>query len=113
MEPSPGLSSALRRGVLEFCVLALLEKGEQYSLELVRRLGREQALTTSEGTLYPLLSRLRRAGLVNTTWQEAPAGPPRRYYSVTAKGRSALGHFRAEWATFRETVDHIVGTDPR
>lgn len=113
MEQQVGLSSALRRGALEFCVLALLENGEQYGLELVRRLGSEQALTTSEGTLYPLLSRLRRAGWVTTTWREAPAGPPRRYYALAPSGRAALGHFRAEWAAFRDTVDHIVGTEPR
>jgi PadR family transcriptional regulator len=113
METPAGLSTALRRGTLEFCVLALLENGEQYSLELARRLGTERALITSEGTLYPLLSRLRRTGWVTTTWQEAPAGPPRRYYALTAAGRAALAHFRAEWATFRDTVDHIVGTEPR
>jgi PadR family transcriptional regulator PadR len=113
METPTGLSTALRRGTLEFCVLALLENGEQYSLELARRLGSEQALTTSEGTLYPLLSRLRRAGWVTTTWQEAPAGPPRRYYALASSGKAALGHFRAEWVAFRDTVDRIVGTDPR
>jgi PadR family transcriptional regulator, regulatory protein PadR len=107
------LSSALRRGTLEFCVLALLEKGEHYRLDLVRWLGSEPVLTTSEGTLYPLLSRLRRAGWVTTTWQEAPAGPPRRYYTLTPSGRAALRHFRAEWSAFRDTVDHIVGTEPR
>ena len=113
METPAGLSTALRRGTLEFCVLALLENGEQYSLELARRLGAERALITSEGTLYPLLSRLRRTGWVTTTWQEAPAGPPRRYYALTYTGRAALAHFRAEWATFRDTVDHIVGTEPK
>lgn len=113
MDTPVGLSTALRRGTLEFCVLALLENGEQYSLELARRLGSEQALTTSEGTLYPLLSRLRRAGWVTTTWQEAPAGPPRRYYALATSGKTALGHFRAEWTAFRDTVDRIVGTDPK
>jgi len=111
--PPVGLTTALRRGTLEFCVLALLEKGELYSLEVVQRLGAEKALTTSEGTLYPLLSRLRRTGWVATTWQEAPAGPPRRYYALTASGTAALAHFRAEWSAFRDTVDHIVGTEPR
>ena len=79
-------------------------------VEIVRRLGAETTLTTSEGTLYPLLSRLRRTGWVVTTWRESPAGPPRRYYSLTSSGRAALGHFRTEWSAFRETVDRIVGT---
>jgi PadR family transcriptional regulator PadR len=113
MEMPDGLSTALRRGTLEFCVLALLENGEQYSLELARRLGSDGPLTMSEGTLYPLLSRLRRTGWVTTTWQDAPAGPPRRYYTLTPSGAAALAHFRTEWATFRNTVDHIVGTEPR
>lgn len=112
MEEAAGLSSALRRGTLEFCVLALLENGEQYSVELVRRLGAEAALTTSEGTLYPMLSRLRRAGRVTTTWRESAAGPPRRYYALTPSGRAALAHFRAEWTAFRDTVDRIVRTEP-
>jgi PadR family transcriptional regulator PadR len=110
MEGLTALSTALRRGTLEFCVLALMEAGEQYGVELVRRLGAERTLTTSEGTLYPLLSRLRRTGWVDTTWRESPAGPPRRYYSLTSSGRAALSHFRTEWSAFRETVDRIVGT---
>ncbi|GAA2622609.1 PadR family transcriptional regulator [Dactylosporangium fulvum] len=110
MDVPGSLSTALRRGTLEFCVLALLEEGERYGVELVRRLGAERTLTTSEGTLYPLLARLRRAGWVETSWRESPAGPPRRYYELTPSGRSALRHFRDEWTSFRDTVDRIVGT---
>ena len=69
-----------------------------------RELAVADALTTSEGTLYPMLSRLRRGGWVVTTWRESPAGPPRRYYTLTREGRSALAHFRAEWAAFRDAV---------
>ncbi|MFB9179144.1 PadR family transcriptional regulator [Dactylosporangium sucinum] len=110
MDVPGALSTALRRGTLEFCVLALLEQGEQYGVELVRHLGAERTLTTSEGTLYPLLARLRRQGWVETTWRESPSGPPRRYYALTPTGHSALHHFRAEWTAFRDTVDRIVGT---
>src|SRR5678815_4428019 len=74
MDVQGGLGTALRRGTLEFCVLALLETEQRYGVELVTRLGAESALTTTEGTLYPLLSRLRRAGWVDTIWQESPAG---------------------------------------
>ena len=112
MEDKRELSSALRRGTLEFCVLALLSDGERYGVELVRRLGAESALAASEGTLYPLLSRLRRSGWVATTWQESPAGPPRRYYTLTPDGRAALAAFRVEWAGFRDAVDRIVRTEP-
>src|SRR6516162_163462 len=69
------LPSQLRRGVLEFCVLALLRDGERYAVELVQELGSKDGLVTSEGTLYPLLSRLRKEGVVETTWRESPGGP--------------------------------------
>ncbi len=111
MEPVGGLGTALRRGTLEFCVLALLETEPRYSVELVTRLGAESSLTTSEGTLYPLLSRLRRAGWVDTIWQASSGGPPRRYYELTSQGKAALAHFRAEWVAFRGAVDRIVGTE--
>ena len=104
------LSTSLRRGTLEFCVLALVEKENRYGTELVRRLGEERGLAASEGTIYPLLSRLRRVGWIDSEWSESPAGPPRRYYSLTDAGRSALTHFRTEWVAFRQTVDRLVGT---
>lgn len=65
-------------------------------------------MVTSEGTLYPLLGRLRRAGVVETSWRESPAGPPRRYYRLTASGRAVLGAFVAEWESFRDAVDHFL-----
>jgi PadR family transcriptional regulator PadR len=102
------LPTQLRRGVLEFCVLALLREGERYAVELVQELGSKDGLVTSEGTLYPLLSRLRREGVVETTWRESSEGPPRRYYALTASGRSVLEAFSSEWARFRDTVDGII-----
>ncbi|MBT0772669.1 PadR family transcriptional regulator [Kineosporia sp. J2-2] len=106
------ISSALRRGTLEFCVLALVEHEDRYGPEIVQRLAAER-LVISEGTLYPLLSRLRRSGWVNTTWQESASGPPRRYYSLAEAGRRALHDFRAEWNGFRDAVDRITGLDAR
>jgi PadR family transcriptional regulator, regulatory protein PadR len=111
MEGQSGLATALRRGTLEFCVLALLEHEQRYGVELVGRLGVETTLTTSEGTLYPMLSRLRRTGLIATTWRESSAGPPRRYYGLTSQGKAALANFRSEWVAFRDAVDRIVGTE--
>jgi PadR family transcriptional regulator PadR len=98
--------SQLRRGVLEFCVLALLRDG----FELVRALADAGGLVTTEGTLYPLLARLRRDGAVETTWRESPSGPPRRYYSLTPAGAQALGAFSSEWARFRTSVDAMLAT---
>jgi PadR family transcriptional regulator PadR len=102
--------SQLRRGVLEFCVLALLRDGERYGFELVRTLADAGGLVTTEGTLYPLLARLRRDGVVETTWRESSSGPPRRYYRLTAAGHEALSAFSAEWARFRTSVDTMLDT---
>ena len=101
--------SQLRRGVLEFCVLALLRDGERYSYELVRALGDADGLVTTEGTLYPMLWRLRRDGVVDTTWRESPSGPPRRYYRLTPDGQSVLDGFVIEWTRFRDSVDALLG----
>ena len=107
--------SQLRRGTLEYCVLALLRGGERYGFELVRALSAVDGLVTSEGTIYPLLSRLRREGLVTTFWRESGSGPPRRYYQLTEPGHAALAAFTEEWTRFRDAVDTLLleGTDER
>lgn len=104
-KPIPELS----RGVVEHCVLALLREGESYAFELVRVLGHRD-LVTSEGTIYPLLARLRRDGLVSTTWRESVSGPPRRYYEITANGQVVLDAFLADWTHFRDAVDAILAS---
>ena len=113
MEPTGakgGPLTELRRGVLEHCVLAIVREGEVYAFELVRRLSDAGGLMTSEGTIYPLLARLRREGLVETTWRESDAGPPRRYYRITAAGERTLSAFLADWTAFRNAVDGLLGT---
>jgi PadR family transcriptional regulator len=105
--PVDGLVSQMRRGALEYCVMALIQSEPRYAFELIEALGRTGLLTT-EGTLYPLLSRLRRDGLVKTEWRESTEGPPRRYYELTAHGRRALSGFKNEWTTFRGAVDGIL-----
>jgi len=102
------LLTQMRRGTLEYCVMALLRDEERYGFDLVRSLGSAEGMVTSEGTIYPLLSRLRRDGLVNTTWEESPSGPPRRYYRLTKKGRDALEQFAEEWQRFRDSVDRFI-----
>ena len=98
----------MRRGTLQYCVLSLLADEERYGFDLVRGLAELDGMVTSEGTIYPLLSRLRRDGLVESNWQESPSGPPRRYYRLTNAGRAALDAFRLEWRRFRDAVDHFV-----
>lgn len=95
----------LRRGSLEYCVLAMLRGGPTYGFDIARRLTHDGILMASEGTLYPLLSRLRKDGLVETTWQESTSGPPRRYYELTASGAYALEDFIRTWQPFRDAVD--------
>jgi PadR family transcriptional regulator len=108
VEAREGSASQLRRGALEFCVLALLRDEERYGVELVQTLSAVDGMVTTEGTLYPLLGRLRRDGVVETTWRESPSGPPRRYYRLTPAGRGVLEAFIHEWRRFRDGVDTLL-----
>ncbi|MGI8775217.1 MAG: PadR family transcriptional regulator [Actinomycetota bacterium] len=103
--------SQMRRGTLEYCVLAVLKRDDRYAFDLVKTLAQVDGLVTSEGTLYPLLTRLRKDGLVASSWQESPKGPPRRYYRITAKGQRALDGFAQEWRRFRSSVDKLIEED--
>jgi PadR family transcriptional regulator, regulatory protein PadR len=102
------LITQMRRGTLEYCVLALLRDQARYGFDLVRTLAQADGLITSEGTIYPLLSRLRRDGLVTTTWRESQSGPPRRYYELTPAGHQALELFTTEWDRFTDAVDRLL-----
>lgn len=97
----------LRRGVADLCVLALLEHRERYGFDLAKTLSQAQIIA-GEGTIYPLLSRLRRDGLVDTVWRESPEGPPRRYYALTPAGADALAQFRAQWTQFTRAVNELM-----
>ena len=107
------LLTQMRRGTLQYCVLALLATDERYGFDLVRALAEVDGMVTSEGTIYPLLARLRRDGLVESSWKESPTGPPRRYYRLTGAGRRALEGFRREWSRFRDGVDQFVEGRPQ
>lgn len=100
--------SQVRKGVLEYCVLALLRNGPRYGVEILEELSVVSVMTTSQGTIYPLLSRLRREELVETHLRESPSGPPRRYYTLTDTGRAALAEFTRAWPLFRDAVDHFL-----
>jgi PadR family transcriptional regulator PadR len=102
----------LSRGVVEHCVLALVRDEETYAFEIVRVLG-ARGLVTSEGTIYPLLARLRRDGLVTTSWRESDAGPPRRYYRITVAGRRVLDGFTSDWTSFSDAVDSLLADGTR
>ncbi len=98
----------LRKGSLELCMLALLAGKERYGYDIAKALGEPGGLVIREGTIYPLLSRLQREGLVSARWRESSSGPPRKYYSLTAKGKQALEELSAEWTAFSAAVDRIL-----
>src|SRR3984885_6183094 len=110
MEPgsTEKMLAQIRRGAIEHCGLALWREQDRYGLELARTLAEADGLVTSEGTVYPLLTRLHREGLVDATWEESPSGPPRRYYRITKDGRTALKAFIAQWRRFAATVNDLM-----
>ncbi len=107
MAAESGLTE-LRRGVLGPCVLALLEVRPRFGLELVRDLAAADGLLTSDGTVYPLLNRLRDAGLVTSEWRDDQGERARRYYSITNAGRETLEAFRTDWPRFSATVGNVL-----
>lgn len=102
------LNAQLRKGVLQYCVLQSLKQGASYGLEIAKTLT-DAGMISNEGTIYPLLSRLRSSGLVLTEWVESDEGPPRRYYRLSAKGETALADFRSAWKEFQANVNAVLG----
>lgn len=98
----------MRKGIVEFCVLAHLRRGKAYGREIATCLASHPAVLTSEGTLYPLLARLRKQGWVETSWTPSETGPPRRYYTLTDDGAAALEAFTAAWNPFSTAVTAIL-----
>jgi PadR family transcriptional regulator PadR len=96
-----------RRGVVELCVLSLLDDHPSYGYELIQALRTWQPLAASEGTLYPLLHRLSRLGYLAVGWQESTAGPPRKYYELTPAGRQLLHRQRDEWQQLTHAVSQL------
>jgi PadR family transcriptional regulator PadR len=96
----------LRKGVLEFCVLALLQKDEAYPSDLLQSL-KEAELIVVEGTLYPLLNRLKNSGLLTYRWEESKSGPPRKYYSLTEQGKTFYKELAGSWEELRTAVDKV------
>jgi len=106
MQPSESdILAQLRKGVLEYCVLARLARAPSYGHQIAEDLGRDD-LFGSQGSLYPLLSRLRKQGWAETRWEESPRGAARRYYTLSAEGKASLDRFTAVWARFSGAVNH-------
>ena len=100
----------LLRGVLDLCLLAVIGDGPAYGYEMTRRLGGRGLSTVGEGSIYPLLGRLERDGLVATYRAASDGGPPRKYYELSSRGRTALCEGIAEWRATRDAVDAALGT---
>ena len=96
----------MRKGVLELCILSILSRGDAYTTDLINMLKEEEMLVV-EGTLYPLLTRQKNAGLLNYRWEESPQGPPRKYYSLTQKGKDYLVQLEEGWGKLVDTVNAI------
>lgn len=100
-------SAQMRKGVLEFCILLIIARGEVYASDILQELKKADLLVV-EGTLYPLLSRLRTSGTVTYSWVESPAGPPRKYYTLTASGRKTLEELTDTWQRLNTTTHSLI-----
>ena len=102
-------TTQMRKGLLELCVLATLRGRRMYGYDIVKQLSVVDALVMGEGTVYPILSRFKKEGLVETTLAESPEGPARKYYQLTLRGRQYLGRMLGAWAEVRDGIDRISG----
>ena len=97
---------AIRKGLLEFLILRIVAANKVYVADILERLS-DTDFATQEGTLYPLLSKMRRDGLLDYEWQESDAGPPRKYYLLTAKGKTQLGELNDYWKHLNTTISQL------
>lgn len=95
--------SQMRKGMLEYCIMLLLRHRPSYANDIIERL-KDAKMIVVEGTLYPLLNRLKKDGLLSYEWQESTQGPPRKYYTLTAEGEDALRQLDSNWNELAETV---------
>jgi len=100
------VKSQMRKGMLEYCILLLLHKGKAYASNIIQKLY-DAHLIVVEGTLYPLLNRLKSDGLLSYEWVESTQGPPRKYYKLTDDGEKFLQELEVAWNELNTTVDHL------
>lgn len=114
MADADSRTSQFRKGAVELAILALLACGEMYGAEIVERLAVLPGLAVTSGTVYPLLGRLKRAGLVDSIWRESPVGPPRKYYRLAEAGSRDLAGMSAAWRDLSSAIDSLLqGVDSR
>jgi len=98
----------LRKGALDLAILLAVAGRERYGLEIIKHLKRETELVVSEGTIYPILARLTRAGSISATWVADRSPHPRKYYALTSEGRIGLDAMLAHWRLFHSKVDQLI-----
>ncbi|NLV20220.1 MAG: PadR family transcriptional regulator [Bacteroidetes bacterium] len=96
----------MRKGILEYCILSVLSRSSCYASDIIKEL-KEARVIVVEGTLYPLLTRQKNAGLLSYRWEESPQGPPRKYYELTDTGKQYLTELDRSWKDLVESVDLI------
>jgi PadR family transcriptional regulator PadR len=101
------ISAQMRKGILEFLILSIISKGEAYASDILETL-KKNKLIVVEGTLYPLLSRLKKEGLISYYWLESTSGPPRKYYKLTSQGQEILNVMKSVWAELDNAVTQII-----
>ncbi len=99
----------MRKGILEYCILHIISRGEVYASDMLEELTSAKIMVV-EGTLYPLLTRLRKAGLVEYKWVESSSGPPRKYYTLTEAGMEFLKSLDTTWKELVDSTSHITGS---
>lgn len=97
----------MRKGILEFCILSILKDGEAYTSDILEAL-KEAKMIVVEGTIYPLLTRLKNAGLLSYRWEESTSGPPRKYYELTKKGKEFLIELNQTWSELQQAVNKVT-----
>ncbi|PLR94151.1 PadR family transcriptional regulator [Bacillus sp. T33-2] len=104
-------SSQMLKGILEGCLLAVINKGETYGYEMIEKLEQYGFYMISEGSIYPVLLRMQKDKLVTTTLKESPSGPKRKYYSLTVKGIEELEEFKKRWLELSGSVSRLLQED--
>ena len=99
----------MRKGILEYCILLILERGDAYASDIIQQL-KEAEMIVVEGTLYPLLTRHKNAGLLSYRWEESTQGPPRKYYALTDEGKEFLKELNVAWNELVDAIKNIGKT---
>jgi len=97
----------MKKGILEYCILAIIKRGEVYASDILEELKQAQLIVV-EGTLYPLLTRLKNEGLLSYQWIESKSGPPRKYFQLTPEGNTFLNELELTWNELTDSVNQII-----